>query len=44
MSVFAKYAKAWAIALLVLAVYCALTTAIDDREARIERCSVVRCS
>lgn len=39
-----KYAKAWATALLVLAVYCAVTTAIEAREARIERCNVVRCT
>lgn len=39
-----KYAKAWAMALLVLAAYCAITTAIEAREARTERCSVVRCT
>lgn len=38
------YLKSWAIALLILAAYCALAAAIDAREARIESCSVVRCT
>jgi hypothetical protein len=38
------YLKAWATALLILVFYCAVTTAIEVREARIERCSVIRCT
>lgn len=39
-----KYAKAWATALLVLVVYCAITTAIEAHESRIERCSAAHCA
>lgn len=39
-----QYAKAWGIALLVLVVYCAVTTAIDAHEARNDRCSAIRCT
>lgn len=39
-----KYAKAWGTAILVLVVYCAVTAALEAREARTERCSVVRCT
>jgi hypothetical protein len=38
------YVKAWAIALVVLVFYCALAAAIDKHEARVESCSVVRCT
>lgn len=37
------YMRAWAISLVVLAIYCALSAEIDYRAARVERCAVVHC-
>jgi hypothetical protein len=38
------YAKAWAVALIVLALYSAWQTDVEYRQARIERCAVVHCA
>jgi hypothetical protein len=39
-----KILEAWAIALLIAALYLALGAEIDYRAARTERCAVMHCS
>ncbi|WP_255631132.1 hypothetical protein [Caballeronia sp. dw_19] len=38
------YLKAWALALIALAVWCAMSAEQDYQKAKFERCSVTRCA